>query len=351
MMKRFYLATLAAFALVLVALPAVAQEDAESRELIESREFSKVGVGTGTFLQIPVGARATALGGAFSAISDDPTALFWNPAGITQTKGIGVTAAYTAMFGGMSHNFAGVTLPVGETNKLGVSLLNLTSGDIPVTDLFNQEGTGGFYSATDLAIGVTFAGQLTDQFSYGATGKVVSMSLADVSATGVAFDFGTMYDPGFLGLRLAFAVSNLSAPVKYSGPGLVERGQIDQETGNRDADVEITTNSVSLPLVFRAGLSSNLREENEDHDLIAVTEFNTTSNAPEHFILGAEYAWKDLLMARVAYQLGSPDAFGLSGGIGLKYESGPFWAALDYAVRPHATMGLVNTVSATVRLR
>lgn len=351
MMTRFYLATLAAFALVLVAIPATAQEDSEQRELIESREFSKVGVGTGTFLQVPVGARATGLGGAFSAIADDPTAVYWNPAGITQTKGTAVTGAYTALFGGIAHNFAAVTLPVGESNKLGVSLLSLSSGDIPVTTMFTPEGTGGFYSASDLAIGVTFAGQLTDQFSYGATGKVVSMSIADVSATGVAFDFGTLYDPGFLGLRLAFVVSNLSAPVQYSGPGLVERGNVDQTTGNRDADVEVTTNSVSLPLIFRAGLSADLMEESEDHDLIAATEFSTTSNAPEHFTLGAEYVWKDLLMARAAYQLGSPDAFGLSGGIGLKYESGPFWAVLDYAVRPHATMGIVNTISATVRLR
>ena len=76
------------------------------------------------------------------------------------------------------------------------------------------------------------------------------MSIADVSATGIAFDFGTMYDPGFLGLRLAFVVSNLSAPINYSGPDLVERGRTDQTTGNREADVELKTNTSSLPLVF-----------------------------------------------------------------------------------------------------
>ena len=350
-MKKYLLPLLGLVGLTLASTTATAQGDAETREVIESREFSKVGVGTGTFLQIPVGARGTALGGAFSAIADDPTALFWNPAGITQTRGTAVNASYSAMFAGISHNFAGATFEVGESNKLGVHALNLTSGDIPVTTLFDQEGTGGFYTASDLSIGLTFAGQLTDQFSYGATGKVVSLSIADVSATGIAFDFGTLYDPGFLGLKLAFTVSNLSAPVEYSGPDLVERGRTDQNTGNRDADVELVTNSASLPLVFRAGLSSDLMEDSEDHDLIATTQFSTTSNAPEHFAIGAEYVWNDLLSARAAYQLGSADAYGLSAGLGLKYESGPFWAAVDYAIRPHATMGLLNTISATVRLR
>src|SRR3989442_3561576 len=43
--------------------------------------FQKVGTFDGQFLKIPVGARACAMGGAFVAVSDDATSLFWNAAG------------------------------------------------------------------------------------------------------------------------------------------------------------------------------------------------------------------------------------------------------------------------------
>jgi hypothetical protein len=351
-MNMRYLMTAVLIGAVTATVGLKAQDsEGEFRELLEQEEFSKVGVGTGTFLQIPVGARGTALGSGFAGVADDASALYWNPAGITQVEGMSVNASYQAMFAGITHNFAGISFPISSSYKLGVSATTLSSGDIPVTDLFNQDGTGGFYSATDLAFGVSIAGQLTDQFSYGVTGKIVNMSIADVSASGVAFDFGTMYDPGFLGLNFGFVIQNLSAPLKYSGPGLVQKGTTDQVTGNRDPDVELESSSVSLPLIFRAGLGVDIMEGNEDHALKANTEFSTTSNAPEHLGIGVEYVWKELLAARVGYQLGSSDAYGLSAGLGLTYESGSFNAGIDYAIRPHQTLGLLNTITATVRLR
>lgn len=349
-MKRIYSFGLA-LSFALAATGAFAQEQENPLAAADDPVFSKIGVGTGTFLSLPVGARATAMGGGFSGVADDASALYWNPAGIATSPGANFTGSYTAMFAGITHNFAGATFPIGESYKAGVSAITLSSGDIEVTDLFNQEGTGAYYSATDLAFGLSIAGRLTDQFSFGATGKLVNMSIGDVSASGVAFDFGTMYDPGILGLTIGFAVQNLSAPMKYSGPSLVSRGRTNSVTGNRDPDAELEANSVSLPLIFRAGVAADIISENPDHFLQANTEFSTTSNAPEHLTLGAEYVWKNLLAARVGYQIGSSDAFGLSGGVGLIYDSGPFYAILDYAVRPHATMGLVNTVTASVRIR
>lgn len=349
-MKRIYSFGLA-LAFALATTGAFAQEQNNPLSLGEDREFSKVGVGTGTFLSLPVGARATAMGSAFSGIADDASALYWNPAGITNVPGANFAGSYSAMFAGITHNFAAATFGISESYTAGISAVTLSSGDIEITDLFNQEGTGAYYSATDLAFGVTIAGKLTDQFSFGATGKLVSMSIADVNASGVAFDFGTMYDPGILGLTIGFAIQNLSAPLKYSGPNLVERGRTNPVTGNRDADAELEVNSVSLPLIFRAGVAADIIKDNADHALQAGAEFSTTSNAPEHLGVGVEYVWKNLLAARAGYQIGSSDAFGLSGGVGVIYDSGSFFGELDYAVRPHATMGLVNTITASVRIR
>lgn len=349
-MKRIYSFGLA-LSLALASTGAFAQEQDNPLAAADDPVFSKVGVGTGLFLTLPVGARATAMGSGFAGVADDASALYWNPAGIVTAPGANFSGSYTAMFAGISHNFAGAIFPIGESYKAGISATTLSSGDIEVTDLFNQEGTGAYYSATDLAFGVSIAGRLTDQFSFGATGKIVNMSIGDVSASGVAFDLGTMYDPGILGLTIGFAVQNLSAPMEYTGPALVARGRTNSVTGNRDPDTELKVNSVSLPLIFRAGVAADIIDDNPNHFLQANTEFSTTSNAPEHLSVGAEYVWKNLLAARVGYQIGSSDAFGLSGGVGVIYDSGPFYAMLDYAIRPHSTMGLVNMITATVRIR
>ena len=350
-MKHIYLFGLSLLMTAAMTQDLFAQGDIEFLEALESKEFSKVGVGTGTFLNIPVGARATALGSNFGAVADDPSALYWNPAGITQIAGTSVTGSYTAMFAGINHSFAGITFGISDSYKAGISAVSLSSGDIEVTSLFQDQGTGGFYSATDLAIGASIAGQLTEQFSFGATGKVVNMSIADVSASGIAFDFGTLYDPGFLGMKIAFSVHNLSAPLKYSGPGLVQRGRTDQITGTRQPDVALEASTVSLPLMFRAGLAADIIRDNEDHALKGMTQFTTSSNESEHYGLGVEYVWKDLLSARVGYQAGSPDAYGITGGVGITYESGAFNADLDYGIRPHQNLGLLNTITASIRLR
>ena len=50
------------------------------------------------FLAMEEGARATAMGGAFIGVSDDATAVFWNPAGYGLTQGLKLTAMRTRLF-------------------------------------------------------------------------------------------------------------------------------------------------------------------------------------------------------------------------------------------------------------
>lgn len=323
----------------------------ENTDTDTERDFSKIGSGLGTFLNIPVGARAVGMGGGFVGIADDPTALYWNPAGITQTEGASAAYGFSSMFAGITHNFAGVTFPVGESYKLGVSAVAYGTDDIEVTTMFNPEGTGAKYRVTDLSLGLTFAGQLTDQFSFGATGKFVSLTFASLSADGVAFDVGTLYKPGILGLRIGFAVQNLSAPMQYSGTDLSQSGGFNPVTGNQNPDVELVASQASLPLTFRAGLSSDLFEGDETQSLLVGSEFSTASDRGEYVSIGAEYVWNNLVAARAGYQFGTEEAFGLSGGVGLKYQTGGFFGQLDYAIRPHKTLGLVNQITASVRFQ
>lgn len=327
---------------------AMAQE--ADNPISSEKPFSKVGVGMGNFLNIPIGARAIGMGGGFAGVADDNTALYWNPAGIMQNKGTSASYGYMSLFAGITHNYAAATFPLSESYKGGISVITYGTDDIEMTTMFKQDGTGATYRASDLALALTLAGQLTDQFSFGITGKLVNLNIASLNASGVAFDAGTLYRPGLWGLKVGFAVQNLSAPFRYSGSNLVRAGGFNTTTGNQNPDVEIQGLSGSLPLTFRAGLSSDaLLEGKDDHKLVVASEFSTSSDRSEFLSLGAEYTWNDLISARVGYQFGTQDAFGISGGIGVRYQTGSFLGEIDYAIRPHKTLGLVNAITASVR--
>ena len=49
-----------------------------------SEDFTNEGSSGSTFQKIWVGARSAGMGGAYSALADDITALYWNPAGIAK---------------------------------------------------------------------------------------------------------------------------------------------------------------------------------------------------------------------------------------------------------------------------
>jgi hypothetical protein len=51
-----------------------------------SQTVTKTGTTAGQFLKIGVGARALAMGSAFSSVSGDAASLYWNPAGLSRLK-------------------------------------------------------------------------------------------------------------------------------------------------------------------------------------------------------------------------------------------------------------------------
>lgn len=325
-------------------------------------EFKKVGAAGSQFLKIPVGARAVGLGGSGSAVND-LTAIYWNPAGVADVANLSGHVSYTQWFGGFSHNFAAVAVPLTENYRIAASLVNFTSGDISVTTFEQPDGTGATYTISDIAIGVTFGGRVTEQFSFGITGRFVQNSLLNVSSTGLTFDVGTLYQTDFYGLRLGFSVHNLGPDMQYTGQGLyVQRRLIDALNADPTA-FSIITNPYAIPLMFRAGIAFDAlsliqgrqqtpklyADGHQEHRLIAALDFETYSDVPEQFALGLEYTWNDLLSVRAGYRFGN-DQMWLTGGVGVRYVGSGFRGQLDYALTPTRLLGLVNRLSLTVSL-
>lgn len=322
-------------------------------------DFKKVGAAGGQFLKMGVGARATAMAGAYSGVANDLTSIYWNPAGIADINGIAATFSYTQWFADFSHNFVAASLPVGDQFRAAVSITTFSSGDIEETTLEDPDGTGRFYSRSDLAIGLTFGGYLTDQFAFGVTGKYVKEGFASVSSGGLVFDVGTMYETGISGIRLGFGISNLGAELSYDGQDLVNQVQTDPALRRRDTDVGVLANEYPLPLSFRAGISAEIlqtlfdleysEDDIQEHAMIVALDFVTLSDTPEQYAVGAEYTWNELLALRAGYLFGQ-DEFGVSGGAGINYVGGGFDGTLDYSAANTATFGVVHRITVGIGL-
>ena len=137
-----------------------------------NESVSNVGTTSAAFLNIGVGARALAMGGAFTAIADDATALYWNPAGIGRCKRAEVTFNHSDWLLDVYHEYIGAILPVGR-HCFGGSVTYLGVPDQIVRTIEEPEGTGDFYNASDLALAVSYAFEFTDQFAMGFTGKYI----------------------------------------------------------------------------------------------------------------------------------------------------------------------------------
>lgn len=327
---------------------------------VTAGQFTKVGLSGGQFMKIGVGARGTAMAGAFSALSDDVTSAYWNPAGLADVKKYAADLNTTFWFAGMQHNFAGMVLPISDKFRAAVSFTSFSSGDINITTTEKQDGTGGVYNVNDISIGLSFAGYLTEQFSFGVTAKYVQHAFTTMTAGGIVFDIGTKYNTGFNGLLLAFSVSGLGTKQQYDGSGVTQQHTPVSGLPVSPLDMNMLTSSFNLPLVFRAGLGIDMfngaladkPETDEDgtviHKWLVAGDFETYSDVPEQFALGTEYTFREFVSFRAGYRFGH-DQFGLGGGVGLKYDSGDFQGSIDYSINPSVNLGMVNRVGVTLR--
>lgn len=326
---------------------------------ITATDFTKVGLSGGQFLKIGVGARATGMAGAHSAVANDLSSIFWNPAGVASIKKYAADFSQTFWFGGMQHNFAAAVVPISENYRLAASFTNFSSGDIRVTTMDQQDGTGGIYQVSDVALGLTFAGQLTDQFSFGVTAKYISMGFTNMNAGGILFDVGTRYETGFEGVVLGFSISSLGTQMEYTGSDVARSNNPVDGINTLPIDMRLVTSPFDLPLSFRMGLGADLCkgalfepeiDENGvlQHSLITAVDFETFSDVREQFAFGAEYTWKEFISLRAGYRMGS-DQFGFAGGVGIRYVSEDFAGRIDYSLNPTVNLGLINRVSIALR--
>jgi len=169
----------------------------------------------GAFMENGGGARALGMGGAFTAVADDPSTTFWNPAGLATMADREILLMHSERFGDLiDRDFISYTQPVawnilgGSSSGVGLSVIRLGVDDIPFTEhLTDQLDTNGdgvvgpdeivglldlqddiiYKSDQELAMMVSY-GEMVGTWQVGATVKMVRQSIGQYSSLGVGAD-------------------------------------------------------------------------------------------------------------------------------------------------------------------
>src|SRR5512146_1348651 len=103
----------------------------------DPRYFSGKAAGSTTadFLNLPVGARAAGMGGAYSAISEEASAIYWNPAGLVQIPKLSAVFMRAQYVEDISYQYAAYAHRLSYDSVIAGSVLITDIGSIPRTDV------------------------------------------------------------------------------------------------------------------------------------------------------------------------------------------------------------------------
>lgn len=274
------------------------------------------------FLKIPIGARAVSLGNVGTAISNDPSAIHWNPAALSQFKRPELGFAHAALYEDTRLDFLGYVQPTPMGN-FGVGATSLSSGRIEGRDVDGRKTSS--FDASDLAVGLSFSPRLAQTWDLGLGIKWIRQSIAEASATGLALDAGLLYKPAD-SLQFGLAGRNLGPKLKFE------------------------EQAFSLPSNVSLGAGYFIAKQ-----ATLGLEMTKPLHSPTEFGMGLEYRAFPAVFLRVGYMVagqtqnhnGGPSAFSkLSLGLGLRFAS----FSVDYAFSPMGELGPVQRISVAMRL-
>lgn len=268
------------------------------------RSTTKVGTTAATFLKIGAGARAIGMAGAFSAVENDIYSIYWNPAGIARIGGVGsVTFNHANWIADTKFDFAALSLNISDLGSFGFSLTSFKVPEDKVRTFPNPEGDGRVWDASFMAIGVSFARNLTDNFSIGFTAKYIRDAIWDMSSSSFALDVGTLYTTPFNDLKIGASITNFGTKMKLDGRNtyfnIDPNG--DPNSGPNNVPGEYRLNSYDIPLTFRVGLAMDVIKTNYLVVTAAVDAVHPNDNT-EYVNSGLEFNFNKTFFARVGYK-------------------------------------------------
>jgi hypothetical protein len=277
------------------------------------------------FLQVPSGARAVAMGGAFTAVPGDPMGLYWNPATLCGLDRQMFTSTYTGYLMDMQAGFAGWVKP-SDDDVVGASVNYFYGGSFQRTTMTSPTGTGEEFSTSGVAVSGTYARRLGPSLAVGATGRFVYSSIDTYSGNGFLVDAGAWYSMSDLSLGLAVRNAGLQTKPFYE-------------------------ENDPMPTEVAAGASMSLMDGN----LLMAADLTLPFQGDFNAALGVEYRVIEMLALRAGGNLRDKEAADNAGGSildALAFGAGTSWSmlSLDYAFKPFADLGTIHRISLGIDL-
>ena len=187
--------------------------------------------------------------------------LFGNPASMVDVQNIDISLSHSNWIADIDYQTIAVAKNFGDIGVFGINLVYVNYGDMfetinsPIAgeDRTDQVVTGNTFSASDIAVGVSYSKQVTDKLSIGGNLRYITENIAELSMSNWAIDFGTMYYTGWKSLRIAMAARNFGPDVNLTGWS--EEFQAEAE-------------DIRMPLEFRVGVAMDFFEEEGDPNFL-----------------------------------------------------------------------------------
>lgn len=256
-------------------------------------------------------ARSSGMAGANTASVKGLEGSFLNIAGIAFTRKTELIFSHTDWLSGtdISINSFGFTQRVGETGALGLSVMSMNFGNIPITTVDQPDGGIGTFSPSFVNMGLSYAKGFSDNIYGGMTVRMISEAISDVSARGVALDAGIQYVTGpFDNIHFGVSLKNVGPRMRFNGDGLSFRTPLpaNNPSGTKTFTVENRSANFELPSLVNIGASYDLYFSKDsvsmkNHRVTIAGNFTSNSFSKDQFMFGLEYGFKSFLMVRGGY--------------------------------------------------
>ena len=310
-------------------------------------------------------AASAGFGGAGMSFVKGVEALYGNVAGLSRIPSLDVNFSHTDWLSGSGIKVSafGLGVRVGESSVLGLGFMSFNLGTVEQTTTDSPDGGIGTFRPNLMNINLAFAHTFSNSISGGFNLKIISESIANMGAIGVALDAGIQYVTGpFDNIHFGITLKNIGPTMTFSGDGLSIKayllpGSSLQHTVIQRADqFELPTQlSIAAAYDFFFGETSRLT---------VAGDFISNSFTKDQYVLGLEYGWKEYLLLRAGYTYESglfsgilDDECmnlnnGLSAGVSVQVpianrEGAPVFA-VDYAYRTTYSYGGTHSVGASL---
>ncbi len=261
------------------------------------------------------GARALGLGGAFTSLANDASAVFYNPSGLSRLPHQEITGMHMTLFEGTIYDYLGWVYPTPTMGGFGIAYLRIGTQDIVRREEYRELGSFDYSYSQFL---LSYGRQLKGGLSAGASLKIVNQSLDPYSDYGLGLDFGMM-------ARLT----------RHVQAGLMARDIIPAtlELRSQEDTVRIADIGETLPVTLAGGVALTSIALRRDMSLTAAFELEKTENRSAKLHAGAELLLKEAYGIRAGY-----DRDNFSFGVGLRYDRLHFdyaYKLMDYIADSH----------------